>query len=134
MTDAEVVRELFAAFARRDADAAARWIAPDADFWAQGTGERVGRDGPYRGPDGLREYFADVERTWEELEIETGNLRTVPGAVVAFGTARGVTGGRRVEAPVIWMFRLRDGVVFHGRATRTAQEAEDLAEHAQDAE
>lgn len=128
MTDAEVVGVLFAAFARRDADAAARWIAPDADFWPQGTGERIARDGPYRGPEGIREYFADVERVWDELEIETGKLRVVTGAVVAFGTARGVTGGRRVEAPVIWMFRLRDGLVVHGRATRTAEEAEELAE------
>ncbi len=44
MTDAEVVGALFAAFARRDADAAARWIAPDADFWPQGTGARIDRD------------------------------------------------------------------------------------------
>lgn len=129
MSDAEVVRELFAAFARRDADAAARWIAPDADFWPQGTGERVPRESPYRGPEGIRDYFADVERVWDELEIETGHLRVVTGAVVAFGTARGVTGGQRVEAPVVWMFRLADGLVVHGRATRTGEEAEWLAEH-----
>jgi ketosteroid isomerase-like protein len=119
VTEADVVAALFDAFARRDAEAALPYVHPEAEFWPRGTNEMRGRDEPYRGPDGVREYLADVDRLWDELVVEPGELRSVAGGVVAFGTARGRIAGEPVEMPVVWLFRVREGMVVFGRASPT---------------
>ena len=58
-TDIEVVKATFAAFAARDLEAVLALAAPDIEFTAV-TGEQAGRTEPYRGHDGMREYFRDV--------------------------------------------------------------------------
>jgi ketosteroid isomerase-like protein len=122
--DAAVIRALFSAFGRRDLPAALAVIAPDVEFWPTGTQKRIARTAPYVGHEGIREYFGDVEAAWEDLEIEAQDLRAVAGGVAAFGVARGTpVGGESMEAPVFWVFRLRDGQVVHGRAVATAAEA-----------
>ena len=122
--DAGVIRALFSAFARRDLSAALELIATDVEFWPTGTQKRIARAAPYVGHEGIREYFGDVEAAWEELEIEAQDLRAVAGGVAAFGVARGTpVDGEPMQAPVFWVFRLRDGLVVHGRAVATAAEA-----------
>jgi ketosteroid isomerase-like protein len=123
-----LVRALFAAFAARDVEAALRLVDPKADFWPQGTAEAAGQTEPYRGHDGLRQYFADVEEHWRELEIHPGELRVAGTGVVSFGTARGVRrDGTVMDVPVIWTFKLRQGRVIRARVVTTAAEAhEDL--------
>ena len=124
MDDAAVIHALFAAFGRRDLRAALELLAPDVEFWPQGTQKRIAREAPYVGHEGMREYFSDVEAAWDELEIEAQDLRAVSGGVAAFGVARGTPAdGEPIEAPVFWVFRLRDGLVVHGRAVATAAEA-----------
>ena len=121
MEPAETVRRLFDAFARRELDVALALSAEDVELWPQGTAQELGRDAPYRGHDGIRDYFADVARVWESLAVEPGELRVASGGVVAFGTVRGRTRtGVDVVAPVIWVFQLRDGLVVSGRITKTA--------------
>ncbi len=125
----ETVLALFGAFAARDAEAAIAVAHPEIELWAQPTGEQIGRREPYRGHDGLREYFADVDRAWESFEVDPGDFRVAGGGVIAFGSAMGVAHGeseaRRVG--VIWVFRLRDGLIAFCRAARTAEEATRLA-------
>jgi ketosteroid isomerase-like protein len=120
----EVVSALYDAFARRDVEAAVALAHPELEFWPQGTAERVGREEPYRGPDGLRRYFADVERAWEQLRVEPAELRVAGAGVVAFGRVVGRSGGRDVELPAIWVWKLRDGLVAYVRAVATAAEAD----------
>lgn len=119
---ADIARALFGAFAARDLEAALALCHPDFEFWPQGTAERIGRDEPYRGPDGMREYFTDVQRAWERLTVEPGDLRAAGAGVVAFGTARGRPAGSDVdiEVPVIWVFKLEDGQVRSIRVVPTA--------------
>jgi len=122
--DAEVIRALFDAFARRDLSAALKLMAQDVEFSPQGTQKRIGRGAPYGGHEGIREYCADVQVAWESLEIEAHSLRAVAGGVAAFGVARGRPArGEPIELPVFWVFRLRDGLVVNARAVATAQEA-----------
>jgi ketosteroid isomerase-like protein len=122
--DAAVIRALFSAFGRRDLRAALELVAPDLEFWPQGTQKRIARDAPYVGHEGLREYFLDVEAAWEDLEIQAESLRAVAGGVAVFGSVRGLpTGGEPMEAQAFWVFRLRDGLVVHGRAVATMAEA-----------
>ena len=58
-SDIEVVKAIFAAFAARDVEAVLALADPDVEFTAV-TGEDAGRTEPYRGHDGMRQYFRDV--------------------------------------------------------------------------
>jgi ketosteroid isomerase-like protein len=123
MAAEDVIRRLYAAFSARDVDAVLALSHPDVEFYPQGTSERTGREEPYRGAEGLRQYFADVASQWEELRVEPGQLRIAGDGVVAFGTAIGRGGGEEVRQPVIWVWKLRDGRVVSGRVVKTAAQA-----------
>ena len=124
MVDGDVIRALFAAFTRRDVEAALALVDEDFEFWPQGTAQHLDRELPYRGHAGLRAYFEDVAATWEHLEIEPRSIRAVSGGSTAFGVARGRTfTGEQVEVPVIWVFRLRAGRVQHAKVIPTAAES-----------
>ena len=124
MPDAEAtIRALYDAFARRDVEAALSLTHPEVEFWPQGTAERAQRADPYCGHDGLRRYFADVAEHWESLRVEPGDFRVAGAGVVAFGTAVGRSEGRELRQPVIWVWKLRDGLVVYGRVVPTAAEA-----------
>ena len=125
----DTVLELFAAFAARDAEAAEAVLHPDLEFYPQPTGELAERREPYRGHAGFRRYLSDVERVWEEFSVAPSDFRVAGAGVICFGHAtgrpRGMAEVRRV--PVIWVFRLRDGLVVFCRVARTAAEASELA-------
>jgi ketosteroid isomerase-like protein len=123
---ADIVRAIFGAFAARDQEAALALCHDDFEFWPQGTAERAGRTEPYRGPTGMREYLADVERVWDELVVEPGDLRVAGGGVVAFGLARGrpANGADEVAIPVIWVFKIDGGRVRSIRVVATAADAD----------
>lgn len=124
--DAEaIVRELFAAFARRDLAAAMPLVHPECRFWPQGTAEAVGRTTPYVGWEGAEAYFADASSAWETLELRADDVRSAAAGIVCFGVAIGRLRGEADEQriPVIWVFRLRDGLIVFGRVVPTAAEA-----------
>ncbi|HEX6389459.1 MAG TPA: nuclear transport factor 2 family protein, partial [Solirubrobacteraceae bacterium] len=102
---ADIVREVFAAFTRRDVETVVALTHPEGEFWPGGTAEQAGRSEPYRGHDGIREYFADLARVWDELAIHPGELRAAGAGVVAFGTVHARAAGNDVagEIPVIWV-------------------------------
>lgn len=65
--DADLVRRFVAAFNSRDADAAAELTAPGAVL----VPLRAAVDGAtYRGPDGMRAFFAASDLQWEGLHME----------------------------------------------------------------
>ena len=123
MDSDEVVRELFAAFGRRDAPAALRYCDEQIEFWLQATAERAGRQEPYRGHEGIKQYVEDVARIWDELEVQPGELRVAGAGVVAFGVAHGRIGEELLTLPVIWVFRVRNEKVVFARAVRSVGEA-----------
>ena len=105
----EVVRGIYDAFARRDVAAALAFIADDITFLPRSTAARVGRTAPYVGHEGVREYFADAARVWDDLTLHADDLRAAVGGVVVFGRATGVADGQRVERRVVWTWQVRDG-------------------------
>ncbi|HYF27635.1 MAG TPA: nuclear transport factor 2 family protein [Baekduia sp.] len=115
--DVERVRAIYDAFARRDADAAVEHLAPDAELWLTGTAQRVGRTGPYVGHEGMREYLADVNRAWQELELVADDIRAAGDGVVVFGHVRGRVDGTPVARRAVWVWRLRDGQAISVRVT-----------------
>jgi ketosteroid isomerase-like protein len=104
--EVEVVRAILAAFADRDLDRALEFVDPECEIVLEGTMTRAGRAEPYRGHEGMREYFADVMRVWEELEIHAQDYRVVPGSVIVMGSVTGRVEGQPVRRAVVWTWRL----------------------------
>jgi ketosteroid isomerase-like protein len=120
--NADIVREVFDAFTRRDSEALLALCDPEIVFTPP-TGRLAGRDEPYRGHDGLRTYLADVARVWQELRsepdeyIELGDRVLCTGRVYAWGI------GRVIDAPAGWVWRIREGRVVEGRVYETRRAA-----------
>ena len=105
----ELVETLLDAFAARDVAAAQALVADDAEFLAVGTAEQTGRREPYRGVAGVREYFKDVARVWQELRIVPSRMEPVDRGVLVMGrlVARDGT-GFLMDAPAGWLIEIAD--------------------------
>lgn len=110
--EADVVRAIYEAFARRDTEALLGLLAPDCELDFAGTGRLAGRTEPYRGHEGMRQYVADVERLWEELVLHAEDFRIIPGSVIVIGHVTGRRQGLDVRRSAVWTWR-----VANGRAT-----------------
>lgn len=107
--EVEVIRAIYDAFERRDVEAALELISEDVSFLPHGTAALTGRVEPYHGHAGVRQYFSDAARVWEELTLHAGDIRGAAGGVVVFGRVTGVADGERVSRRVIWTWQVRDG-------------------------
>lgn len=105
----EVVRGLYDAFERRDLDTMLTALSDDAELFFEGTARLAGRSGAYRGHDGLREYFADVERIWDELVLHAQDYRAVPGSVIVMGHITGRRQGLDVRRASVWTWKVKAG-------------------------
>src|SRR4051812_48302380 len=124
--NAEIVRELFDAFGRRDTTALLALSDPDIVFRPP-TGRLVGRDEPYRGHDGLRSYLADVGRVWQELRSEPDEYVELDDRVLCTGRVYAWGVGRVIDAPAGWVWRVRDGRVVEGTVYETRRAAYEAA-------
>jgi ketosteroid isomerase-like protein len=121
----ELVRRAFEAFSRRDLEALLELVHPDGEFVAP-TGSIAGRGTPYRGHDGMRQYFEDVARIWEELEVIPHEFREVGNQVVALGRVygRGLD-GLLVDSPTGWVWTIEGDKIVRGEVFTSRQEALD---------
>jgi ketosteroid isomerase-like protein len=111
--DLAVVRKVYAAFSARDIDRALEAFDPECEVHLEGTGRAIGRTAPYLGHAGLRDYFGDVARVWDALELHADDFRVVPGSVVVMGSVSGRRDGADIRRAVVWTWRLRERrVVF----------------------
>lgn len=105
----ETVRGLYEAFERRDLDAMLAGFSEDAELHFEGTARLAGRTQPYHGHAGLREYFADVDRLWEELVLHATDYRAVPGSVIVMGHITGRRQGLEVRRASVWTWKVTGG-------------------------
>jgi ketosteroid isomerase-like protein len=112
--DIDVVRAIYAAFAVRDLEGALDFISPRCEIHLE-TARAVGRTEPYVGQAGMREYFADVERAWQELEIHVADFRVIPGSVIVMGHVTGRTADGPFRRAAVWTWRVTQGRVVHMR-------------------
>jgi ketosteroid isomerase-like protein len=127
--NADIVREVFDSFTRRDIEALLAVCDPEIVFTPP-TGRLAGRNEPYRGHDGLRTYLADVARVWQELRSEPDEYIELDDRVLCTGRVYAWGVGRVVDAPAGWVWRIRDGRVVEGyvyETRRAAYEAVGLA-------
>jgi ketosteroid isomerase-like protein len=108
--DVAVVRRGYAAFAARDVEAVVALAAPDCELHLDGTARSVERTEPYRGHAGVRQYFEDVARVWDEIELHADDIRSVPGSVIVMGHVDARVGGVLHRRAVLWTWKLRDGL------------------------
>jgi ketosteroid isomerase-like protein len=117
------VKAVYAAFTRGDVDAALAYVAPDCEMRPEGTSAATGRS-VYRGHDGVRDYFADVARVWSGgLTLEPVDYRAVAGSVVVFGRVHGMGELGPIDREVVWVWKLRDGLLVSGQVFATSQAA-----------
>src|SRR5918993_2158163 len=109
-TDIEVVKAAFAAFAARDLQAVLALSRPDIELTAV-TGEQAGRTEPYRGHDGMRQYFRDVAAVWEELRLTPREFRAVGDLILVTGKVSARSRSRTITGSTGWVFRVHEGKV-----------------------
>lgn len=118
-----LVGRLFNAFNQRELAQIVEVCSPRMEFFAI-TAEEVGRDAPYVGPEGLRDYLADVERFWEELLITPGSVERRDDRLLVLGRVfvRNRELGIR-DMPVAWIWQLEDGLFVRGEVFPNPDEA-----------
>lgn len=107
--DIDVVRAIYAAFARRDVDGALPYLDPDCVLDMRNTAAAAGRTEPYRGHAGARRYFADASAVWDDLVLHADDFRALPGTVIVLGHATGSRQGEPVRRAVVWTWQVRAG-------------------------
>jgi ketosteroid isomerase-like protein len=128
----ELVKSLFAAFADRDLDAAASVLHPEVAIRPAIVG---GPEGVvYRGLDGNRQFWADIDAAWTEFRIEPEEFRELgKGQVLVLGRAfaRAKGSGIALDEAAAWLAAVRDGQIVRFRSfshQRDALEAAGLRE------
>jgi ketosteroid isomerase-like protein len=130
----KTVRGVFQAFATRDLEQALAFIHPQVRLWV--VTAAVAREGrPYVGHDGIRQYFKDVDRVWEAIELLPLEFEVVGDAIVVLGEVRARGPAGELRQPAVWTWRFRDGLVIDGRVDsdlRAARDALGLASTVED--
>jgi ketosteroid isomerase-like protein len=118
-----VVKAVFAAFAERDLERVIDLIHPEVEFTPV-TADLAGRTEPYRGHEGMREYFRDVSLIWDDLRLHPREFREVGDSILVTGRVTARSPSRIVDGSTGWVFRVRDGLVVYGRVYASAGDAE----------
>jgi ketosteroid isomerase-like protein len=117
----EIVRESIAALNRRDVDTAVGVFASDSEWWPL----RSSTEGPYRGHDGIRAWFADTDEMFEYLRAEVEEAHELGDVVLAFGRleVKGRESGAAVELVISWVFRFAGDKVIWAKSFADRDEA-----------
>jgi ketosteroid isomerase-like protein len=124
--DVSVVKAVFAAFAERDVERVLELIDPEIEFTPV-TADLAGRTEPYRGYEGIREYFRDVALVWDDIRLTPHDFRQVGGGILVTGRVSARSPARIVDGSTGWVWRVRNGRVVYGRVYASAADAEEAA-------
>lgn len=110
-----LVERLYECFNRRDEACIVELCDESMEFFPVVTAGAVGREAPYSGKAGLRDYLADVATVWEELQISPAEVESRGGGLLVRGRvyARSRELGIR-DVPVAWIWQVRDGRFVRG--------------------
>jgi ketosteroid isomerase-like protein len=122
----ELFRRAIDCYNRRDLEAMLEMWHPEAE-WYPFTAQVEGDDA-YQGHEGLRQWWANVDATFEELEASIEEVRDLGDAVLAVGhlSAR-FRSGVTLDTEIGWLTRYRDGLGVWGRAYQSHAEALEAA-------
>jgi ketosteroid isomerase-like protein len=119
----ELVRRFAAAFNQSNLDALCELTTPDFEFspYLATLIERT----IYRGHDGLRTYFADVDAAWGTIRVRLDEIRDLGEHVFSAGELYGTgrSSGLEVAIPLAWIGESRDGKIARIRSYVSRDEA-----------
>jgi ketosteroid isomerase-like protein len=103
----EVVRQLIAALNERDVERYLSLCTPEVELGVPTTP----LEGPTRGPEGVRAYFAAVEEAATTFRVEAESIRNLSrDRVLVFGRLKMVsTGGIPLDRPITNVYELAAG-------------------------
>jgi ketosteroid isomerase-like protein len=112
-----LVQHAFDAFTRRDAEALIALMDTDVEFFPEGTSAAAHEGRSYHGHDGMRQYFEDIGRVWDELRVMPQRYREIGARVLVHGRiyAR-LADGFLIDSPGSWLWEVRDGKIVWGCA------------------
>jgi ketosteroid isomerase-like protein len=121
----QLIHENEESFNRRDPEVMiASWDAR-CEWHPFLTAEVEGAQG-YRGHDGLRQWFKDIDEMFSEISWHPDSVKNLEGdRVLVLGTirGRGRTSGVEVETPIGQLIELRDGMILRGWAYPSHEQA-----------
>jgi ketosteroid isomerase-like protein len=118
-SDMDVIKAVYEAFTERDVEGVIAYLDDDVEFSAV-TGDHAGRTEPYRGHDGVRQYFRDLAEVWDELRVVPSEYRQDGDTVLVTGRVTARSPARIVAGSTGWIWRLRDGLVVYVRVYPSA--------------
>lgn len=127
----EVCKHAFEALGiRRDIEAGLAYIDPEVELQSAIIGGTEGNT--YRGHEGVREWMAESDATFEELRPEAPEefeFRDLGDEVLMVGRfhARGRGSGVEIDSTIAWLHTLRGGRIVRSRGYLDPQEALDAA-------
>jgi ketosteroid isomerase-like protein len=102
-----LVRNVIAAFNRRDYDSMLEWTHPEIVFIP--VTERLGFiEGPFLGVEGFQRYLREIATILPDLQLEAISVRAAGDAVVMLGRAHGRGPQGELDAAATWVWKLRD--------------------------
>ena len=124
----EALRRGLEAFNRRDLDAALEAFDAEVE-WYPAITPLLGEVTVYRGHQGMRDMFRNLDEVYLEFRFEDVEFRALGDRVVATCQirARGRQSGAESDAPFGFLFDFRDGRVVRVRAFLDPKEALEAA-------
>jgi ketosteroid isomerase-like protein len=123
----EIVKFLVAAFADRDLDAAARVLHPEVEIHPAIVG---GPEGVvYRGLNGNRQFWTDVDAAWSEFRIDPEEFRDLGDRILVLGRAyaRAEGSGIALDEPAAGIAALREARIVQFQSFSSQREALEAA-------
>ena len=122
----ELFHKAIDGYNRRDIQPMLEVSDPEAE-WYPFTAQVEGDDA-YHGHRGIRQWWANVEATFEEIEASVEEVRDLGDAVLGLGHLRArFKSGVPLETEIAWLFRFRDGLAVWGRAYESHAQALEAA-------
>jgi ketosteroid isomerase-like protein len=118
----ELFHKGIGAFLRHDIEPLLKTSHPEIEWYPFSA--QVEGDVAYHGHEGLRQWWANLNATFEEFEASLDEVRDEGDVVVALGRLRArFRSGITLDTEVGWVFRFRDGLAVWGRAYQSHADA-----------
>jgi uncharacterized protein len=124
----EIVRRMYDAIARRDAEGVFALYDPEVEWDISRLPNVMGR-GVYRGHEGIRRWSHEWYEAWETVGEDIEELIDAGEQVISVVTARGRgrASGVEIEAHYASVWTIREGKVVRGASFPTREEALEAA-------
>ncbi len=117
------------AYGRRDIDAILEELDPEVEWHSALSTVLSGEATVYKGHDGVREWFRELDDAFDEIHVEYSEIRELGDRVVAIGRirTRGRESGAETKSPLAAVSDLRNGKAVRVRTYLDPKEALEAA-------